>query len=269
MHTVETGLTPEGIDLGSGSFNTVEKPSTMIIVGSGTSMYDSGQVWHLLDQRYKMHHALVDKDDLSGADLDQYNNIVMVSGNYNDLSDSEVEDLKEWVSDGGTLTTIGSGVMWPVQNDLVDIEFRETHRRTTEEGDFPKYIDESADRGSEVVGGTIFETEVDLTHPLLYGYTREKLPVFRDNRIMMEPTENPYASPVRYVSSEPQLSGYVSDKNHELLEGITGVAVGSHGSGRVILMPDNPNFRAFWLGTNKLFANALFFGNTISGATTE
>ncbi len=269
VHTVETGLTPEGIDLGSGSFNSVEKPSTMIIAGRGTSMYESGQVWHLLDQRYRMNHTLVDKNDLSGADLDRYNNIVMVSGNYDDLSDDEVADLKEWVRDGGTLTAIGSGVRWPVENDLVDVSFRETHRRSAEKGDFPKYTDETADRGSEVIGGTIFETRVDLTHPLLYGYTREKLPVFRDNRIMIEPTENPYASPVRYVSSAPRLSGYVSDKNHELLEGIAGLVVGSHGSGRVILMPDNPNFRAFWLGTNKLFANALFFGNTISAASTE
>ena len=270
VHTVETGLTPEGIDLGSGSFNTVEKPSTMVIVGNGTSMYDSGQVWHLLDQRYKMNLSLVDKDDLSGADLDRYNNIVMVSGNYNDLSDGVVESLQEWTADGGTITGIGSAVSWLADNEFAsDVKFRETHTRLKEQGDFPRYIDESSERGAQVVGGTIFETEVDLTHPLLYGYTREKLPVFRNNRIMMEPTENPYASPVRYVSEEPQLSGYVSDKNHELLEGIAGVVATSHGSGRVILMPDNPNFRAFWLGTNKLFANSLFFGNTISWRATE
>jgi hypothetical protein len=26
---------------------------------------------------------------------------------------------------------------------------------------------------------------------------------------------------------------------------------------------NNPNFRAFWFGTNKLFANSLFFGAVI------
>ena len=34
-------------------------------------------------------------------------------------------------------------------------------------------------------------------------------------------------------------------------------------AGRVVSMTDNPNFRAFWWGTNKLFLNALFFGNQI------
>jgi hypothetical protein len=41
------------------------------------------------------------------------------------------------------------------------------------------------------------------------------------------------------------------------------------GRGKVINMADNTNFRAFWYGTNKLFANAIFFGNIISGGTVE
>ena len=36
------------------------------------------------------------------------------------------------------------------------------------------------------------------------------------------------------------------------------------GSGMVIYLSDNPNFRAFWYGTNKLYANAIFFGSTLS-----
>ena len=31
------------------------------------------------------------------------------------------------------------------------------------------------------------------------------------------------------------------------------------GAGSVILFADNPNFRGYWYGTNKLFLNALFF----------
>ena len=32
-----------------------------------------------------------------------------------------------------------------------------------------------------------------------------------------------------------------------------------HGSGSVIAFADNPNFRAYFFGTNKLFMNSLFF----------
>ena len=34
-------------------------------------------------------------------------------------------------------------------------------------------------------------------------------------------------------------------------------------------MIDNPNFRAFWYGTNKLMANMIFFGNLIQMGTVE
>jgi hypothetical protein len=33
------------------------------------------------------------------------------------------------------------------------------------------------------------------------------------------------------------------------------------GGGSVILMFDNPNFRGYWYGTNRLFLNALFYGS--------
>ena len=32
-------------------------------------------------------------------------------------------------------------------------------------------------------------------------------------------------------------------------------------------MVDNPNFRGVWYGTNKLFANALFFGSAIKSTS--
>jgi len=45
------------------------------------------------------------------------------------------------------------------------------------------------------------------------------------------------------------------------------VTVSGIGQSRIISFVDNPNFRGFWLGTNKLFANAIFIGNAIDGAT--
>jgi len=35
------------------------------------------------------------------------------------------------------------------------------------------------------------------------------------------------------------------------------------GRGAVILILDDPAFRAYWLVTNKLFLNALFFGSLL------
>jgi hypothetical protein len=120
--------------------------------------------------------------------------------------------------------------------------------------------------GAQVIGGAIFETDLDLTHPLGYGYYNSKLPVFRDNRLFMEPSKSPYANPVVYTA-KPLLSGYISRSNLKQLGNSAAISVSAIGSGKVIAMTDNPNFRAFWYGTNKLFLNSIFFGQIISGGS--
>ena len=38
------------------------------------------------------------------------------------------------------------------------------------------------------------------------------------------------------------------------------------GAGTVVLFADNPNFRATFRGTEKMFMNAIFFGNLVDRA---
>lgn len=84
----------------------------------------------------------------------------------------------------------------------------------------------------------------------------------------MKVPKNKYASPAIYTD-KPLLAGYSSAKNVKKAAGAAAIIACRAGSGRVICMSDNPNFRAFWYGTNKLFANALFFGNTLNRGALE
>jgi len=56
------------------------------------------------------------------------------------------------------------------------------------------------------------------------------------------------------------LSGYISSRRLAELKGTSALIARRSGSGSIILFADNPNFRAFWYGTNGLFLNAIFFG---------
>jgi hypothetical protein len=78
----------------------------------------------------------------------------------------------------------------------------------------------------------------------------------------MELSKDRYANPVVYAE-EPLLSGYISRSNIEKLAGSAAVVVSRAGSGRIISMVDNPNFRGYWVGTQKLFLNGIFFGSII------
>lgn len=131
-----------------------------------------------------------------------------------------------------------------------------------------RYADLSNTRGAQFIGGSIFHATLDLTHPIAYGYNREEITVFRNTTDFMEIAENAYATPLRYTD-EPLASGYISEENHELIGGTASIIVSSYGGGRVISFADNPAFRAFWFGTNKLLMNGVFFGKTISRAASN
>jgi len=266
IQATSTGRTPEGIDLGSEHFEVLDRPEPLMIVGEGTSAYEAGQVWHLLDTRVDMPITKVDRTDYDRVHLPDYNTMVLVSGTYDFLGEEQIEALREWVAAGGTLITIREATEWAVEAGLVndpalteDDAPADTAAETTE-----RYAYGRADEieGAQRIGGSIYEVDLDRTHPLAFGVTQERFPVYRDHRIFLPPTDNPYSTVARYTA-EPLLSGYVSAENLDRIRRSASLMVDNVGEGRVVLFVDNPNFRGMWYGTNKLFFNALFFGNTI------
>jgi len=266
IYSLGSGATPVGIDMGSESFVDLEKPNVAIITGEGVSGYEAGEVWHLLDQRYAMTPTLLSKDRLRQADLDRYNVIVMVNGGYDDIGSETTGKIKEWTRDGGTLITTKYANRWAAAQKLANISFVEDDDSESKDEEVTPqpYAEMDRARGAQYIGGTIFHTKLDLTHPLGYGYNDDDLTVFRNSTLFMKKAQNPYATPL-YYTDEPLASGYISDDNLEKLKGTAAIVVSDAGRGRVISMIDNPNFRAFWYGTNKLFMNAIFFGQTIDG----
>ncbi len=275
IFALQTGLATEGIDLGSPSLATIKKPNVALLVGEGVANNDAGEVWHLLDTRYEMQAVQIDVTNMSRAKLENYSCMVMVDGNY---SAAIVPKLREYVVNGGTITAFGKAVKFLKNNDLCNIEFKisdkdallksfkkYTNNEKTTRRPYDKFDD---DEGAQVIGGAIFETELDGTHPLMYGYRQATLPVFRGDTMFMELPTNPYSAPLRYTAN-PLMSGYLSAKNKELSKASASIIVSSIGSGRVIASIDNPNFRAFWYGTNKIMANMILFGNLIQSGTME
>jgi hypothetical protein len=143
---------------------------------------------------------------------------------------------------------------------VADLKFKKNNNDsilTIAYGDLPKF------RGAQVIGGAIFNMEIDPTHPLAYGYDQWTLPVFKSGTLILEPAKNSISNPFRYTKN-PLLSGYVSASNLELISGSPAVSISTFGSGKVICFTDDYNFRAFWYGTNKIFINSVFFGDKIA-----
>jgi len=196
---------------------------------------------------------------LGRLSLSRYNVLVMVSGQY-PTDAPTVDKLKAWVRNGGTLVTLKTATDWALKQGftkekLIPTDTLKLGRVNFEEAGLRE--------GARVVGGSNFEIDLDVTHPLGFGYSDRKLTVYRNGSTLLQPSKNPYGTPGKYTAN-PLAGGYLHPATAKKIANSAAVLVGQEGSGRVILFADNPNFRGYWYGTNKLFLNALFFGGVMT-----
>ena len=262
IQAASSGYAVAGPDLGSRSFRPLTRPRPLMIIGDGISSNEAGQIWHLLDTKIDMPITKVDVSDYDRVDLDDYDVLVLVSGNYGFISEDRLEELRDWIRDGGTLVATRTATSWAARNDLTP----NIRLQTREDADSARarrdYADADAIAGAQAIGGSIWQADLDPTHPLGFGYDDRELAVWRDHGIFFEPSSNPYSTVAR-LTDDPHLSGYISAPNMDRLRGSPSVLVDQLGSGAVVLLVDNPNFRGYWHGTNRLLLNAIFFGRHI------
>ena len=117
---------------------------------------------------------------------------------------------------------------------------------TVEEKERKRRLDE--------IPGTIMEVKLDNSHPLGFGYDGT-IAVFKTTKTMFELSEKGYN--VGMYTKSPRLSGYISKENETLLAETPFLVHEQLGVGNVILFADDPNFRLFWNGLNRLFLNSV------------
>jgi hypothetical protein len=274
LYAINTSYSSKGVDLGSRYVTTLTKPKVLTFVGDGISSYEAGEIWHLMDQRVDMMVTKAQLRTFNSLDFDKYNTLVMVSGSYAQLDSLKRKKIKDWIGKGNTLITIRTATSWAINNKivdekLVDKEEKKKQEEKKDEKDTNRlpWIDAPEIEGKKRVGGAIFEVDLDITHPIGFGYHRENLPVYRNSTVWITPSKNPYSN-VAVYSMEPHIDGFITKENlDENLKKSASIIVSKVGSGRAVLFAENPNFRGSWYGTNKLFLNAIFFGDKLSTPT--
>lgn len=259
---VTSGNAQLGSDFGSGKMIPVSKPTIALLVGAGVSATDAGEVWHLMDQRYNVPVTQLEATTFNRVDVSKYTTIIMVSGAPIGINKDK---LKLWVQGGGVLVACEDAVEWCANNGISTVGFKKPSP-ALDSSKHALYADKEQVDGAQRMNGAIFRAVLDPTHPLCYGYQQPFVDLFKTNTVFIKPPANPFAAPVYYEKGALQ-SGYATRQNLEGLQGSVSVLVQTVGSGRVIHLADNPNFRAFWLGGMRLFANAIFFGKIIEAGS--
>lgn len=259
VYGVDSGYSGQGADLGSPNVSDLEMPKPLLLIGEGVYSYEAGEVWHLLDTRLELPVSMQHAQDLGRIDLSDYTHLLMVSGRYPALDEKELDAVKSWIRDGGTIVATRGANPWLVQQGLVNFELLEPEAPQNQNRPFSERDDA---RAEHIIGGAIYEANVDLSHPLAFGLELDKLAFTKAGTMVFKPATEDFVTVATYTES-PLVAGYSSQTNVERIKNTPAILAQGYGRGSIIMFSDNPNFRGYWLGSMRPYINSLYFNKAL------
>ena len=256
---IKSGLSVSGVDMGSPAAPVIKPIKPLLLVGDGVSSYDAGEVWHLFDQRLSHPLSMMTQGQFARLTTIPYTHVIMVNGQYS-FDEQTTEKIQQWLMDGGIIIAHSQATNWALSNQWTSSQIKPF---ATDLNTDISYSEKSQIDAKHVIGGAIVEGRIDTSHPLGFGLDDGQLPIFkRGQQIFTKPLE-PFVA-IANLTDQPHMAGYISEDNVQHLKNGSSIIVQGIGRGKIIAFSDNPVFRGFWLGTTKVFVNALFYGDAIS-----
>jgi hypothetical protein len=258
VRAVHTGLgDPGALALGSGDVIPVRRPEIAILGEDPVQAYSFGWAWHTLDQAYGIPVSVLRTRSLGTAALNRFDVLVLPelggAALAGLLGDGGRERLRQWVRDGGTLVTIGSATDF-AREQLELIRLR-------------SWYDTDAGKQAQRIGvpGAIVRARLDPESWLSAGYGEAEVPLLVGSNRLYLPPEGPPAAgrrlPARYAEANRlRIGGHLWPESLERLPESVAVYEERVGRGRVIAFAEDPNFRGYYRGADRLFLNAVVLG---------
>ena len=151
----------------------------------------------------------------------------------------------------------------PEQAEVSSVSAAQTEKMEGAAPDLPPIASPSARPGRvpEAVPGAVMRATLDRRTPLTYGYEQETLPVLVDSAYFFRPSkEGTNALVFSGEAGRPlHVAGFIWPTTEQLLRGTSYVIDEPTGRGHVVLFAEDPNFRAIWRSTTRLFFNSFLF----------
>lgn len=254
---VDGGFVDSGDDFGSRSVSMVAPPKVAILAGEPTSTLRFGEIWHFFEQQLHYPLTVLDASYWDQADLDAYDVLILPGGRYRSFMNGERrERLRTWVAGGGRLIAMGGALDALGGEKGFGIRPLTTGTETEAEAAEPSpYADGRRERIKSAITGAIFQTRVDPTHPLAFGYPDTYFTLKLGN----DGYQHLNRGTVAYLDKGARpVAGFAGSEALGRVSGSMIFGVERHGHGQVVYMADNPLFRGFWENGKLFFANALF-----------
>jgi hypothetical protein len=268
----DSGRILEGKDLASTDNRPLQQPKVALMVDQPFSSYTAGQIYFLFDWETKLRINRIRTTDLQqsafsalsrgGADLKDYDVLILPGGGSalkQIFGKEQLEELKQWVSEGGVLVATESAVPFftEKQSKFTNIKLVSPASDTSETVKYLAYADRTDYSGKKRIPGSALNAKVDVTHPLAFGVQPELYSIK-----LSEEALEPAADLQTVGHYDPDMStlltaGYASEENLKLLKGKTFAGVVNVGQGKVVLLLDNTQYRMFWRGPSRMMQNAV------------
>lgn len=261
-----TGMVEKGNDFGSSTVKLIKPQTIALLTDENASSLNVGEVWHYFEEQLNYPISLIATDNLDKSTLSKFTSIIVPEGYFDYFSlEENLNNIKEWIANGGKLISIGGAVdHFTTKNGFAlkaKNEAASTEDKKEEKHEHAPIVYNQQEREAikNTITGAIFSCQVEQTNPLAFGYsgTYNSLKLSASAYELLENQ----ASVVYTSENAPILGGFVGcnvkkDQNKSLIIGQE-----NRGNGSVIYFIDNPLFRGFWENGKLFFANALFMTN--------
>jgi hypothetical protein len=278
---IDESWVTDGPSFGSGDAVAIRAPRIALAWDSPTVPNAVGAARYELERSLGYPVTVVRTENLSQADLDRFQVIVLPDGRdyAGSLGEGGVKHLREWVERGGTLIGLGSAtrLLADPKSEML------AARRETAVGDGEDAATETdkprvpgtaiasgaaydelvhgGERGPDGVAGVLAVAEIDPEHWLSAGVAPRLTFLVQGGDIYTPLKRGEGTNVARFLDSDNLLaSGQLWAENRKQLAFKPAVMAAAQGEGWIIAFPADPTFRGYMDGLSVILANAVFRG---------
>jgi Zinc carboxypeptidase len=276
IHTLFPDNNRRGI--GSETDYSLKAPKVAILADEPVEQTSYGLLLFLLEQKCGLEVVPVSLQYLTPDVLEQINVLILPNGQASHykkaFEESQLGDLRDWISHGGVLICIGGASEFAADPDTkltpsrivnneerLDSSTEKPPIETRQKPDHPSLQKkDSTNRKPLEVPGSIVKAKVNRGHFLTIGYDSDTLPLFVQGDVFFKPSETG-ANALTFEGDKLRISGFFwEDNTEQLLRGSSALIDEPIDAGNVILFNFEPGFRMIWTSTVRLLLNAIVYG---------
>ncbi len=275
----------DGPSLGSAKVVRHNAPKVALAWDEPTTAYSAGNTKFVIERQLDYPVTPIRVDRLRTANLSRYQVLIlplMSGGGYETaLGETGIENLKNWVRDGGVLIGLGNATRFLADPDVDLLAVRreravaeveeededDEEEEATVEG---RYLTEASEYEDAIVAleddpdavaGVLVRADSHPEHWLSAGVAPVLNVLVRGTDVYTPIRIDDGVNVVRFQGPDDLLaSGYIWDENRRQLAFKPFVISQPTGAGQVIAFTQDPTVRAYLDGLNVILANAIFRG---------